>query len=235
MLEFKLQLAWTSQNVNSGSQVNKLRVMTENGPADKFRLFVAITVPDAVREEVLRVQREWQPLAPREVVRWTKPEQFHLTLRFLGDVASVQVAGLQGSLCATCAGTPPLHLRAQGVGFFPYARSPRVIWVGINDKENRLAAFQKKIESAIQSYTAEQGGDQFTGHVTLGRFKQYKHIAIRELVDRAESVKNRLFGEWTAREVEIIRSELLPAGPRYTSLAVCKLGQQLNQAETFLL
>jgi 2'-5' RNA ligase len=227
-LEFKLQLAWTSQNVNSGSQVNQLRVMTENGPAEKFRLFVAITVPGAVREEVFRVQREWQPLAPRDVVRWTKPEQFHLTLRFLGDVPSTQVANLQESLRTACTGTPPLQLRAQGVGFFPNARSPRVIWVGIHDKEDCLATFQKKIESAVQSYTTERGGDQFAGHVTLGRFKQYNNLATSGLVNQAESVKNRLFGEWTAREIELIRSELLPAGPRYTTLAACQLGTTIE-------
>jgi 2'-5' RNA ligase len=197
--------------------------MTGEQATERFRLFVAITVPAAVREEVLRVQREWQPLAPRGVVRWTKPEQFHLTLRFLGDVPSAQVAGLRESLCTTCTGTPPLQLRAQGVGFFPNARSPRVIWVGIHDKDDRLATFQKKIESAVQSYTTERGGDQFTGHVTLGRFKQYNHLAASGLVNRIESVKNRSFGEWTAQEIEIIRSELLPTGPRYTSLATCKL------------
>jgi 2'-5' RNA ligase len=198
--------------------------MTGEQATEPFRLFVAIAVPDAVREEMLRVQREWHPLAPREVVRWTKPEQFHLTLRFLGDVPSGHIAGLQESLCATCAGTPPLHLRAQGVGFFPNARSPRVIWVGIHDREDRLAKFQKQIENAIQSYTAEQGGDRFAGHITLGRFKQYNHLAIRELLNQTGSLKSRLFGEWTAREIEIIRSELLPAGPRYTLLATCKLG-----------
>src|SRR6516225_1242478 len=103
--------------------------MTAEQAAGRFRLFVAITIPDAVREEVLRVQRELQPLVSRDLVRWTKPEQFHLTLRFLADVPSAQVAGLQETLCAVCAGTSPLDLRAQAVGFFPNARSPRVIWV----------------------------------------------------------------------------------------------------------
>jgi len=100
--------------------------------------------------------------------------------------------------------------------------------VGILDEENRLLSFQKKIESAVQSYTAERGGDQFAGHVTMGRLKQYNHLAIRELLNKAGSLKNRLFGEWTAREIEIIRSELLPAGPRYTSLAACKLGTMVE-------
>jgi len=185
--------------------------------------FCGDTVPGAVREEVVRVQRELQALVPRDVVRWTKPEQFHLTLRFLGDVPSTQVTGLRESIGTACAGTPPLHLRAQGVGFFPNARSPRVIWVGINDKENRLGTFQKKIESAVQTYTVERGGERFAGHITLGRFKEHNRLDNNELTNYSQSMKSRLFGEWTAREIEIIRSELLPAGPRYTSLAVCQL------------
>jgi 2'-5' RNA ligase len=202
--------------------------MTGQQATGRFRLFVAITVPDAVREEVLRVQGQLQPLVPHGVVRWTKPEQFHLTLRFLGDVPAAHIGSLQESIRAACTRTTPLHLYAQNVGFFPNAHSPRVIWVGIHDRENRLVTFQKQIEGAVRSYTAERGGEQFAGHITLGRFKQYNHLAIRELVDRADAIKSRLFGEWTARNIEIIRSELQPAGSRYASLAACALGTMVE-------
>lgn len=192
---------------------------------ERFRLFVAITVPEAVREAMLRVQRELQPLAPRGVVRWTKPEQFHLTLRFLGDVSTDCVAGLQDSLRAACSGIPSLQLRAEGLGFFPNARSPRVIWIGINDGENRLLNLQREIEAAVQPFTAEQGGERFAGHVTLGRFQQPDHINIKALSDLAAAMKSRTFGEWATREVELIRSELSPTGARHTSLAAFPLGE----------
>ena len=165
--------------------------MQVESSTEQLRLFVAIPFPDAVREEMLRVQHELQPLVPRDVVRWTKPEQFHLTLRFLGDVSSDRVAALQESVRAVCSGAPALHLRAQGVGFFPNARSPRVIWVGVNDGENRLVDLQKKIEAAVQPFTAEQGAERFAGHVTLGRFKQSKRLEIKELTARAEAMKDR--------------------------------------------
>jgi 2'-5' RNA ligase len=198
--------------------------MAEDSSTKKLRLFVAVTIPDAVREEMLRVQRELQPLAPRGVIRWTKPEQFHLTLRFLGDVSSGHVTGLQDSLRAACSGVPVLRLRALGVGFFPNARSPRVIWVGITDGENGLVDLQRKIKDAVQPFTAEQGGERFAGHVTLGRVKLFKQSEISELAAGAETMRNRTFGEWTAREIEIIRSELLATGSRYTQLAAIRLG-----------
>jgi len=201
-----------------------LENVAENKPAERLRLFVAITVPDAVRDEIIRVQRELQPLAPREAVRWAKPEQFHLTLRFLGNVASNSVPALQESVRIVCAGAPALHLRAQGIGFFPNNRSPRVIWVGVSDDKNHLADLQKKIETAVRPFTAEQGGERFAGHLTLGRFKQFKRLEIRELMARAEVMKDRTFGEWTVQKIEIIRSELLPTGAHYISIAAFPLG-----------
>ncbi len=205
--------------------------MADESSTEQFRLFVAIPVPDAVRDEMLRVQRELQPLVPRGVVRWAKPEQFHLTLRFLGDVSSDRVSDLQEAVRTVCSGAPTLHLRAAGVGFFPNARSPRVVWVGINNDENRLVELQKKIDSAVRQFTAEQGSERFAGHVTLGRFKFVNRLDTSELTTSAESMKDRLFGEWTAREVEIIRSELSPSGARYTVLAAFPLGAKNLRAD----
>ena len=126
--------------------------MADDNSTEKLRLFVAIPMPEAVRNEMLRVQQEMQRLVSREAVRWTKPEQFHLTLRFLGDVPVEHVAALQEAVNAVCRSHPALRLRAQGVGFFPNARSPRVIWVGVNDGEERLADLQKKIEDAVRPF-----------------------------------------------------------------------------------
>lgn len=197
--------------------------MTGESAIERFRLFVAIPVPDAVREEMLRVQRELQPLMARGVVRWAKPEQFHLTLRFLGDVSSDRVAGLRDSLRVACAGERVLPLRAQGVGFFPNARSPRVLWIGVNDAESRLGDLQRKIEAAVQPFTAEPGGERFAGHVTLGRFKQSGPSEIKALTGHAETMKTRVFGEWTAPAIELLRSELSPTGAHYSSLATFPL------------
>jgi 2'-5' RNA ligase len=202
--------------------------MPDENSAERLRLFVAIQVPDAVREEIIRVQRELQPLAPRGVVRWAKPEQFHLTLRFLGDVPSEHVGDLRESVRAVCADAPALHLHAQGVGFFPNARSPRVIWIGVIDSENRLVDLQRKIEGAVRPFTTEPEGERFAGHVTLGRFKQFNRLEIKELTANAAAMKDRMFGEWTAREIEIIRSELSPTGARYTSLAAFPLEKRIE-------
>lgn len=199
--------------------------MTAESSTEQLRLFVAIPMPEAVRNEILGVQQELRRLVSHDAVRWTKPEQFHLTLRFLGDVPVERVAALQGAVNTVCAGEPALRLRAQGAGFFPNARSPRVIWAGVNDGEARLAELQKKVEAAVQPFTQEPGTERFAGHVTLGRVKFLNRPEIEKLAVRAQAVKDRLFGEWTADEVKLIRSDLSPGGARHTLLVAIGLGK----------
>jgi 2'-5' RNA ligase len=216
--------------IKNGARVQRFKyfkTVAEESTTERFRLFVAIPVPDAVRKDMIRVQRELQPLAPPGAVRWTKPEQFHLTLRFLGDVPSDRAGALQESVRAVCSGTPVLRLRAKGVGFFPNARSPRVVWVGVTDDENRLVDLQKQIESAIRPFTAEPGGDRFAGHVTLGRLNRFNILRINDLTTCVEAMKKRMFGEWLAREIEIVRSELSATGSRYTPLTTLRLGMEI--------
>src|SRR5579872_4828352 len=98
-----------------------------------FRLFVAIALPENIKDEVEKIQREWHAVLPGNFVRWTKREQFHLTLRFLGNVAETRVNDLIAALRDACLSFSALHLRAERTGFFPNLRFPRVVWVGVHD------------------------------------------------------------------------------------------------------
>ena len=199
--------------------------MTAESSTERLRLFVAIPMPEAVRNQFIGVQQELQRLASREDIRWTKPEQFHLTLRFLGDVPVGRVAALQEAVNAVCLGSSALYLRAQGIGFFPNARSPRVIWAGVNDGEGRLADLQKKIEGAVQPFTQGPGAERFAGHVTIGRVKFLKRDEIEKLAAHAQAVKDRLLGEWMANEIEIVQSRLSPAGAQHSLFTAFRLGE----------
>ncbi|MGB7746664.1 MAG: RNA 2',3'-cyclic phosphodiesterase [Verrucomicrobiia bacterium] len=198
--------------------------MADDSSTDKLRLFIAIPVPEPVRDEIIRVQREMQPLAPHGAARWTRPDQFHLTLRFLGDVPVAGLEQLKESVNAVCRSARSLQLRAGGIGFFPNPHSPRVVWVGIDDQAGLLDDLQKRIETAVRPFTAEPGEKHFSGHVTLGRLKNLKPPDTRKLAAHAQTVKDRMFGEWMAHEIEIIRSELSPGGARHTTLAAFRLG-----------
>lgn len=204
------------------------RTMTAEGSTEKLRLFVAIPIPEPVRDEMTRVQRELRPLAARGIVRWTKPEQMHLTLKFLGDVPVARLDDLKVAIGAVCANARPLPLRAAGVGFFPNARAPRVIWAGVSDGEGWLAGLQDEIERVASPFAATPGTENFVGHLTLGRVKDTRRPNARELANRAQNLGNRRFGDWTATGIEIVRSELLPDGARHSPVAVFPFGATLR-------
>ena len=202
-----------------------MEAMTDESSNERLRLFVAIPVPEPVRDEMTRVQRELQSLVPRRAIGWTRPEQFHLTLRFLGGVPAARLEDLKAAVGAVCANNRPLPLRAAGVGFFPNAHLPRVVWVGIRDGEQLLMNLQRQIETAVQPFAAERGAGSFAGHATLGRVRDLKRTDAEKLAAHAQTIKDRGLGEWTAHEIEIVQSELFPSGARHTLLAAFPLAE----------
>ena len=198
--------------------------MTAGDLQEVMRLFVAISIPDEVRSEMIGAQQELREPERGKLVHWTKPDQFHLTLKFLGDVPANCVEALKNAVESACADSQVLHLRAAGIGFFPNHRAPRVIWAGIEGERDRLMQLQSKIAGAVRPFTSEPVRENFVSHLTLGRFKAAGGRQIGELVNRALAMQDREFGSWQAGEVEIVRSQLRPTGAVHTVLAAIALG-----------
>ena len=192
--------------------------MTDIVPNAKMRLFIAVPVPEAVKNAIEKAQSELRAALPGDVVRWAKRGQFHLTLRFLGNVASAEVNAVVDSLRHACEPFAPLPLRAERIGFFPHMRSPRVVWAWVYDRNEVLQQLQQAIERATKPFTREAAEEKFTGHVTLGRIRGIKRAEADALGKVAIGMAERFFGEWTADHVELIRSELSSEGSRYTTL-----------------
>jgi RNA 2',3'-cyclic 3'-phosphodiesterase len=188
-----------------------------------LRLFIALPVPADVRSEIGRAQGQLRRCSPPGAIRWTRPEQFHLTLKFLGDMPSAQLDALGKSVAEACAGFPPIQLAANGIGVFPNAQKPRVIWAGADDDGGQLAELHRRIHAAILPFAPADSSERFSGHITLGRFKPGRHRPMNDLLERAAMLRSRHFGHWLADEVEIIRSELTANGAAHTPVCVCKL------------
>jgi 2'-5' RNA ligase len=185
--------------------------MNRHPPAiPAHRLFLAVPIPDDVRAELRQLQLQLQPLLPSHAVRWTKPEQFHLTLKFLGSVPIADTEALSRAVRVVCEAATAMRLRAEDVGFFPHARSPRVFWVDIKSVDGLLAEFQQQLELAVQPFAEKQEDQKFTAHVTLARFEKIRSSDTKKL--KAAIAVGGTFGEWTAKEVQLIKSSLQPAG-----------------------
>lgn len=195
---------------------------TEEHPGS-WRLFVAFSLPEPVKTELRQAQTVLRQGLPERGVRWTTPDQFHLTLKFLGNVEAARVHALGQALAGVTRSFGALSLRAAGIGFFPGARSPRVIWAGVRDAREDLPRLQQAIEAAVGEFTTEKPEPKFSGHVTLGRVKGLDRRDAARLVELSAPFRDKLFGEWTAGELELIRSQLTPAGSRYSVAQVSPL------------
>src|SRR5688572_29981041 len=112
-----------------------------------MRCFIAIELPPSVRERLAELQERLSPLG--RAVRWTRPEQIHLTLNFLGEVPDAQVAGMCELTQQVMLGYEPFELAIGGVGFFPPRGPARVLWAGIVEPPSKLLELQRALEEAL--------------------------------------------------------------------------------------
>jgi RNA 2',3'-cyclic 3'-phosphodiesterase len=201
----------------------KVMQMPDDNPSGFLRLFIAIAVPPEVRDEISRAQGQLRRDSPPGTIRWTRPDQFHVTLKYLGDVPAGQAAALGKIVSGVCAGFSPLRLAAHGIGFFPNTQKPRVIWAGAEDNSGQLAELHRQMDGAVRPFAPAEKPERFTSHITLGRFKPGRHGSYEKLLERAAALRDRNFGGWLAGAVEIVRSELTSTGARHTPLASCPL------------
>ncbi len=186
--------------------------------ATKLRLFIALPIPESVKDEIERVQSELRKILLPKSVRLTRRDQFHLTLKFLGAVESNRVTELTEALRGACSGFPALKLRAERIGCFPSLRYPRVVWVWVHDDAGQLGVLQGRVEAACGRFAEEKSDKKFTGHVTLARIDGVKRPQAESLAKLAHSMTERRFGKWTATEVNLMRSELFQSGAVHTVL-----------------
>jgi 2'-5' RNA ligase len=187
----------------------------------KYRLFIAMPVPTGIKEELNLFQKEFLDRLGKQV-RWIRPEQIHLTLSFLGDVPAGNVGDLVEATRNACNSFAPIQLSARGIAFWPQIHNPRVICALVRDLEGKLSRLQMAVAAAAARFTAHREEHAFAGHLTIGRVRRIT-AQINRFGNLAKETADRVFGEWTANTVEVMRSELSKEGVRYSALAEIEL------------
>lgn len=176
-----------------------------------MRLFVAIEISRDIRQRISEFVTRVQPRLAS--ARWARPEGWHITLKFLGNVADERRAAIEAALSQIEASHFELSLR--GIGVFPNPGSPRVLWVSI-ESGLELAGLASLVDDGLTSLGFEREKRAFTPHVTLARFKEG---------GRARDVSSALpesspsFGTMTATEFHLYESKLSPQGATYSKLS----------------
>lgn len=182
------------------------------------RLFIAITSPDAVRAKLMDVQRELKPVLPVNSTAWTRSENMHLTVRFLGNVESARVPELTDRLGARLAGFGEFDVVCERLGCFPDLCYPRVVWAGVHDAGGRLAQLHRQVDEAVAGFAEKPAEARFEGHITLARLRQIKRSNAERLAPFVERAATRRYGEWRVPSAVLIRSQLSATGASYAEV-----------------
>lgn len=186
---------------------------------DTWRLFIAIELPREVREGLISIQTLLKKQAPRDTVRWVNPDGIHLTLKFLGDAPLTQLDTLKSRLSEAVQNSALFTLEASGVGCFPNARKPRVVWAGVHQAEGPLVALRDAVEAQIAPLGYPTENRPFSPHLTLGRVRQEAHRDdVARLGDLIAHTTLKEVYAWPVQSANLIRSELKPSGAVYTTV-----------------
>ena len=179
---------------------------------DLIRAFVAVKMPDEISEELENFLSEVRPLAN---IKWVKFGQFHITLKFLGELEPHVIASVKESLMPI-KNFEPFKINLSYIGAFPNLNSPRVIWLSGDEGTNELTQLSKKVnEILFEDEELEKDTKKFKAHLTLARLREGTKNLPEELVRKLGTVKNF---SWQCDELFLIRSELTTKGPIYTDL-----------------
>jgi 2'-5' RNA ligase len=176
-----------------------------------YRLFVAIDLPEEIRQAVTDIGRDLP--GGRRVPR----EQLHLTLRFIGEVGDDTFTEVRSALAGIRGTAFPLALR--GVGHFPPGRHPRVLWVGLAESA-LLMELQQEVELALIGAGIPPDERRFSPHLTLARLKETPPHLVAALEERFRDFSAEPF---PVNEFHLYSSALTRAGAIHTREATYQL------------
>lgn len=185
---------------------------------DLVRCFLCVEVGEAVRKRLGSWIAGFVHLAPQ--IRWVKEYAFHITLKFCGEIPYSLLYKLESALehGFSLKKLRPFVLELSGIGAFPGFRKPGVLWAGIGGEDEQIQRIASIVERAGIAAGLAPERRPFHPHVTIARIPATVELPVgvlREMNSKANS-----WGEWKVSSVALKRSELLPAGPRYTDIAV---------------
>jgi 2'-5' RNA ligase len=177
-----------------------------------IRTFIAVKISESSRHSLSELIGQLRE--SRADVKWVTPENAHLTLKFLGDVDEKKIDEIAGRVSAACQGTRPFKMSLTGLGAFPNARRPSVIWVGVDEGRDSLADLNEKIERELEKMGFERERRKFSPHLTIGRLRRQGQPG--DLGDRLTAEYGG--GDSTVDRVFLMKSTLTPKGPVYEEL-----------------
>jgi 2'-5' RNA ligase len=179
-----------------------------------MRAFIALELSDEVRAELARLESALKETAAD--VKWVKPENIHLTLKFLGNIEEAKAEEVTAVLNNIASRNHAFEISLFKLGGFPSLNYPRVIWVGIGKGCGETDKIAKSIEDELEKIGFPKENRPFNAHLTLGRVKSGRNKA--ELKEKLLALELRR-ASCAVSHITLFESKLTPHGPIYTERA----------------
>lgn len=185
---------------------------------ESVRAFVAIELPSSVKSALSQLQDNLKQ-SEHASVKWVNTGSIHLTLKFLGNIATETIPELTKVLSEAARGITPFHLELGEMGVFPNLRAPRVVWVGLRGETATLSVLQENIESALIPLGFPPENRAFSPHLTLGRVREKASPGERRSLEQAvASSKVASTEPFPVDSLSLMRSTLTREGAVYSCL-----------------
>ena len=190
-----------------------------------MRIFVALFVPDAVRDAVVAAMDTLRK--PGDAVSWVKPENLHYTLRFMGELGEDGTRRVGEAAHEAASRHAPFELALGGLGCFPPKGVPRVLWVGASKGAEALEAYARDLEQGLRGHGFDRADHPFRAHLTIGRVRDSRagpalapsrdwRVALASVAVQAPAFR--------VERIAVVHSQLSPKGSIYTVLREASLG-----------
>jgi RNA 2',3'-cyclic 3'-phosphodiesterase len=186
---------------------------------ETIRTFIAVELPASVKDAIAGIQSELKKT--KADVKWVRPANCHITLKFLGNITREQADAVSGVLRKCADGCVPFRLTVENPGAFPSLQKPNIIWLGLADAGGCLSKMAAQVEEQLSTLGFAREDRAFTPHITIGRTKPGSHRHLSEALKNAR-VPSGL--EFTARGLTLFQSVLSSEGPAYSVLKECLFG-----------
>jgi 2'-5' RNA ligase len=185
-----------------------------------MRAFIAFELPP----EITQLAADLQACLRRQglKLRWVRPGNIHLTLRFLGEIPSELSADVAQAMRMAARGSTPVALCIEDLGVFPGPRKPRVLWMGLGGQIELLVQTAARLEAELVPLGIPREDRPFKAHLTLARIQTA--LDARLLQAALEACDGFASQPLVAAEMVLFQSDLRPQGPTYTPLARVALG-----------
>jgi len=187
----------------------------------RHRIFIAINLPEEIKKELSSFQTKW----PELPCRWTKKENLHITLIFLGYLNDEELLEVLKITKEVASRNSPFSINLKKIIYGPPKKMPpRMVWAE-GEKSEELGKLQKDLENSLLTSSIkglpEPEARPYTPHITLGRIRAWEWRQIEP--EERPKVAEEISLNFEVNSIEIMESQLKRGGPEYTTLESCPL------------